>query len=69
MTKEERSFYANPYCKSTFSAGFAWIFMWMKVRILASPIRRCFESGWALPRGAYEHTPSPIVVLNAVVKI
>ncbi|KAM5534275.1 hypothetical protein V8D89_012003 [Ganoderma adspersum] len=33
MTREERSFHANPY-----------------LRMLASPLRQCYESGWTLPR-------------------
>ncbi|KAI0832567.1 hypothetical protein BC628DRAFT_1310240 [Trametes gibbosa] len=33
MTKEERSFHANPY-----------------LRMLGSPLRQCFQTGWLLPR-------------------
>ncbi|TBU33204.1 hypothetical protein BD311DRAFT_652983 [Dichomitus squalens] len=33
MTREERSFYGNPY-----------------LRMLGSPLRKCYETGWVLPR-------------------
>ena len=52
MTEEERSFYANPY-RAFYSDSFSFGYDLdgRAVRMLGSPLRQCFESGWTLPRG------------------
>ena len=51
MTREERQFWANPYCMS-FSFSRTLFLTNEAVRMLGSPLRKCLMSEILLPRGA-----------------